>query len=195
LLRRIYSYFDAEYEIRLCASLVRPQLGYGNAAWRPVYNKDITLLENIQRRSTKLVPSLHDREYADRLKQWKLPGLHYCRTRGDMIELHNHTHDMYRIDAKYIKLDQSQTTRVHSFKLVKERVTKRVRQKVCTIRAPNARNHLPAMVVNAPSLSAFNSRLDKALSRWKYSQQQVNAGDHLLTGYRPKLCTEEDKYK
>ena len=117
----------------------------------PLYNKEITLLENVQRRATKLVPGLHDRENQDRLKQLKLPSLHYRRTRGDMIELCKHTHGMYHIDAKYMILDQSQTTKGHSFKLAKERVNKRLRQRFLTIRASNAWNQLPAEVVNAQS--------------------------------------------
>ena len=88
----------------------------------PPQQKDITLLENVQRRATKLVRGLHEREYEDRLKQLKLPIFHYRRTRGDMIEMYKHTHGMYHIDAKYIKLDQSQTTRGRSFKLAKEHI-------------------------------------------------------------------------
>ena len=92
LIRRTYCYFDAESVTRLYTSLVRRHLEYGNAAWMPLYSKYITLLENVQRRATKLVPGLHDREYEDRMKQWKLPSLHYRRTRGDLIELYKHTH-------------------------------------------------------------------------------------------------------
>ena len=91
--------------LSLYTSLVRPHLKYGNAAWRSLYNKYTTLLENVQRCAI----DLPDREYKDRVKQLKLPSLHYRRTRGDMIELYKHTHGMYHIDAKYIKLDQSQT--------------------------------------------------------------------------------------
>ena len=65
--------------------------------------------------------------------------------------------------TKYIKLDQSQTTRRHSFKLAKECVNKRVQQKFLTITATNAWNQLPAEVVNAPSLNAFKARLDQGL--------------------------------
>ena len=162
----------------LYTSLVRPHLEYVNAAWRPLYNKDIALLENVQRCATKLVLGLHGREYEeDRLKQLKMSSLHYRRTWSDMIELYKHTHSMYHIEAKYIKLDQSPTTRRHSFNLVKERV-KRVRQKFLTIRVTNAWNQHPDDVVNASRLDAFTARLDKAWSRWRYSQQPVNPFFH-----------------
>ena len=70
--------------------MVRPHLEYSNAAWRLLYNKDVALLENVERCATKLVLGLHDREYKDRLKQLKLPSLHHRKTRGDMIELYIH---------------------------------------------------------------------------------------------------------
>jgi len=88
----------------------------------PSTKKDTTLLENVQRRATRLVPGLHDREYEDRLKQLMLPSFHYRRTKGDMIELYKYTHGINNIHANYIELDQSQTKRGHSFKVAKERV-------------------------------------------------------------------------
>ena len=87
--------------------------------WRHLYNKDTTLLENVQRRATKLVPGIHDRKYEDRLTKLKQPSLHYRRRRGVTIKL-------YHRDEKYIKLDQPPTTRGHSLKLVTEQVNKRV---------------------------------------------------------------------
>ena len=99
----------------LYKSLVRLHREYGSASWGSLDQKDTTLLENVQRRATRLVPGLHDREYEDRLKQLKLPSFHYRRTKGDMIKLYKHTHGMYHIDTKFIKLDQSPTTEdVHS---------------------------------------------------------------------------------
>ena len=78
-----------------------------------------------------------------------------------MIELYKHTHGVYHIDAKYVKIDQSQTTRGHSLKLAKERPNKTVRQRFLTIRTTNVWNQLPGEVVNFPNLDAFKSRLDK----------------------------------
>ena len=45
------------------------------------------MIENIQRRATKLIPGLSDLSYEDRLHRLKLPSLSYRRSRGDMIEV------------------------------------------------------------------------------------------------------------
>ena len=41
------------------------------------------MFENVQQRSTKLIPELKCHEYCDRLKVLKLPSLYYRRARGD----------------------------------------------------------------------------------------------------------------
>ena len=48
--------------------------------------KDITMIENVQRRATRMVPGLKDLSYPERFKCFKLPTLAYCRLRVDMIE-------------------------------------------------------------------------------------------------------------
>ena len=39
------------------------------------------------RRATKIIPSLADLPYTERLKELKLPTLSYRRVRGDMIQV------------------------------------------------------------------------------------------------------------
>jgi hypothetical protein len=52
-------------------------------------------IENEQRRTTKLVPSLKNLEYKDRLRKLKLPTLKYRCLRGDMIETYKLTSGIY----------------------------------------------------------------------------------------------------
>ena len=56
---------DKSIILQLYKLLVRPHLEYSVQAWRPHYWKDIDLLEDVQRRSTKLLSSIKDKTYED----------------------------------------------------------------------------------------------------------------------------------
>jgi len=87
MIRHIYSYLDNNNLVKLYTSLVRPILEYVYPAWSPLYKKESTLLENVQRRATKIVPKLKDLPYEDRLKALNLPSLFYRRARSDIIDI------------------------------------------------------------------------------------------------------------
>ena len=71
--------------------------------------KNCELLENAQRRATKLAPALRDLSYVDRINALDLPSLYYRRARGDMIETYKYMSGIYAVDAEYIKPDKSLT--------------------------------------------------------------------------------------
>ena len=75
--RRSFEYLDKDTFNKLYTALVRPHLEYANAVWNPYKKKDITTLENVQPRATKMVPGLGDKYYEDRLKDLRLPTLTY----------------------------------------------------------------------------------------------------------------------
>ena len=56
--------------LRLYKSMVRPILEYGNIIWGPHYVLDQHKLEGVQQRATKLIPSLRDEPYIDRLARF-----------------------------------------------------------------------------------------------------------------------------
>ena len=57
--------------------------------WNPYKKKNIFLIENVQRRASKLVHGLHVRHssYGERLRKLGLPTLIYRRFRIDMIQV------------------------------------------------------------------------------------------------------------
>ena len=83
---------------------------YSNVAWTPVLKRDQLLLENVQRRATKLVPSLKNYSYEDRLMILNLPSLYYMRARGDMIETWKYLHGQYHVNQMPLQRDTNTTT-------------------------------------------------------------------------------------
>ena len=61
-----------------------PHLEYCIQAWRPYIKKDIDMVEQIQRRATKIIPELTDFSYEERLKECGLTTLDIRRLRGDI---------------------------------------------------------------------------------------------------------------
>ena len=92
LIRRTFSYLDGSLFKKLFTTFVRPHLEYGQVIWAPHLKKYITILENVQRRATKLVDGFHHMSYSERLKKLNLPSLVYRSARGDMIEIFKHFH-------------------------------------------------------------------------------------------------------
>ena len=158
LIRRSFTYLDGPTMKTLYTSLVRPILEYGNVVWAPTHKRDQQMIENILRRTTKLVPELKNLEYGDRLRALKLPSLYYRRARGDMIETCKYLHGIYKVDRMPLELDNNTVTRGHSLKLKKERMTARQRRHYFRHRVVNRWNTLTEYVVSAPSLNIFKSR-------------------------------------
>ena len=95
LIRRTFNYLDATTVKQLYTALVRPHLEYGNSVWAPKYKKDALLLENVQRRATRLVTKLKKLDYEKRLEEMDLPSLAYRRLRGDLIEAYKQLNNSY----------------------------------------------------------------------------------------------------
>ena len=68
-------------------SVIRPHLEYVN------------LIENVQRRATKLVSQLRELDYESRLRVLNLPTLAYRRKRGTIIEMYKLTNQFYDSNA------------------------------------------------------------------------------------------------
>ena len=84
--RKTFDYMDIKTFNHIFKALVRPHLEYAAPIWFPHHNRLKEMIENVQRRATKMVPGLSHLSYPDRLKKLKLPTLSYRRVRGDMIQ-------------------------------------------------------------------------------------------------------------
>ena len=96
--RKTFECIDDEIFCLIFKGLVRPHLEYAAPVWSPHLIKHKDMLENVQRRATKMVPGLRELSYGERLKKLKLPTLAYRRVRGDMIQVFKLTHEKIGYD-------------------------------------------------------------------------------------------------
>src|SRR6267154_5187682 len=87
MISRTFRNKSKEIIIPLYKSLVRPHLEYCVQVWRPHLIKDIQLIENVQRRATRMIPELHGQTYNQRPIGVKLTTLETRRLRGDLIKM------------------------------------------------------------------------------------------------------------
>ena len=167
VIRRSFKSLDLSTFAKLFKGLVRPHLEYAAPVWNPHLKKDITTLENVQRRATKQVPELKNLSYEDRLRQLRLPSLAYRRLRGDMIETFKILSGYYDTSvADFLcrydqNVDDANRQRGHAKKLFKRRSRLNIRKYSFPFRIVDTWNSLPAAVVDAPSINSFENRLDR----------------------------------
>ena len=106
---REVSYKSAELISKLYRSYVRPHLEYCCQFWSPISKQDADMLEKVQRRATKMIPSLRNLSYEERLKRLGMFSLR-CRTlRGDIIEMFKMIHSIDKVNlGKVFCIDEDE---------------------------------------------------------------------------------------
>ena len=165
-IKRNVSYKSKEVILKLYNSYVRPHLEYCIQAWSPHFRHDINLLESVQRRATKIIPSLRHLEYIDRLRVLNMFSFERRCVRGDMIELFKIFSGIDKLDvSKFFELDDGNRTRGHHLKIKKQGCRLDLRKYFFTNRVVDFWNKLPRRVVGSPNLNVFKSRLDEFMGR------------------------------
>ena len=166
LIRRSFRHLDRNIFLKLYKSLVRPHLEYGVQVWHPYLKSDIRKIESVQRRATKQLNDLREDDYATRLKLLKLPTLLYRRLRGDAIETYKLLTDKYDPEVADLltlhdEVRPESRTRGNYLKLFKKNAKHKKCMNSFSFRVTDMWNRLPNEVISAPTIKAFEGRLDR----------------------------------
>ena len=160
LIKRSFSFLDKPTFLTLYKSLIRSHVDYGTSIWFPVLKKDMRIIENTQRRATKLLPDLYHLSYEQRLEALNLPTLLYRRKRGDLILVFKILNGIDDISPEKFFQFSDTTTRGHSKKLYKQRSNKSIRQNFFAIRVIDDWNSLPEDIISTKTVLQFKTKLD-----------------------------------
>ena len=88
----------------------------------------MTVVENVQRRATRLLPSFKDKTYPERLTSLGLPSLEYRRDRADMVQVYKIMNNFDLVDKnKMFTVSEYTETRGHPLKIYKRRFRLNIR--------------------------------------------------------------------
>ncbi len=163
-INRNFSFKIKDIILPMYISSVKPHLEYKVQFQLPNHAKDIAKLEAVQRRDTKMIPSLRNKSYEVRLALLNLFPLEKRRLRGKPIECFKILKGFTNVYAnKLFSIDNLSRTRSNGIQL-------RCRQTEldCTIffftnDFVRKWNKLPPSVVRCSTINSFKNKLDHHL--------------------------------
>jgi hypothetical protein len=171
-LRRTFRHWNIDTFKTLYCAFVRPHLEYAAVVWSPSSKKDIRLLENVQRRATKLIPRIRNWNYSDRLRVLGLTSLQDRRKRGDLIQLFKISNGFNVVkwvnpiptSNSLLQTGPASAIRGHQRRLSGQNSTKCIqRENFFTNRVINDWNSLPVNVIASNTINQFKNSYDN----WK----------------------------
>ena len=171
-LSRAFTYKDIHIMKILYCTFVRPLLEFAVPVWSPNFEKQVDILERVQRRATKLIPSIRHFSYDDRLKAIGIMSLRKRRLRGDLIQQYKifHKIDMVKwynephFAPSLLCSGPASNIRGHKARMeVEDIVHFEKRRNFFTNRICEHWNKLPHSTVFAKSVNSFKARLDDYL--------------------------------
>ncbi len=159
-INRNFSFKNKDIILPLYISLVRSHLEYAVEFWSPHYTKNIGKLA-VQRRDTRMITSLRNKSYIERLASLNLFSLEKRRHRGKLTECFKLLKGFTNVDAsKLFSLDNTSRTRSNGVKLRCKEVQLGSTKLFFTNDVVREWYKLPPSVVQCDTINSFKNKLD-----------------------------------
>lgn len=163
-LRRSLKHATSSTKLAAYKTLVRPTLEYADVIWDPYTSRNISKLEEIQKKALRFIYNKYRKKSSVGVlyNQAGVTQLSRRRKINRLKFLYNTLNGAFNIDHEtYISLQAPHATRSsHSLKLVEYQCRNDVFKYSFFPRTIREWNHLPPNIVNSPSVSTFTSQLD-----------------------------------
>lgn len=150
MVRRCFTNLTAKKVTTLYTTMIRSVLEYGAPTWSPFYQKDIDILEKVQKRCLRLSN-----------EEIKLPSLRTRRLTADLCEVYKYLNGLYRTGCdELFTLAERQLGGQHSMKLHRPHARSVPRANFLSVRVVAKWNSLPEELVQASSLASFKKNVE-----------------------------------
>ena len=165
ILRKTFKCWTPTIFKTIYTTFVRTHLKCAAVAWSPHLRRDITAIENVQRKATKLVKQFKNFDYSERLVKLNLASLEDRRTEGDLIQFFKcytgtNIVNWHIAPSLKVKGRTRRSSIQHSF-VWPLPATCQLREHFFTYRVTMPWNALPQEIVQSLSVNQFKNRLDK----------------------------------
>ena len=169
LIHRSFCGLNSNAYVTIYKTIVRSGLEYANSIWHPIFKRQSIVIENVQRRATKLISTISHLSYAERLQFLRLPTLKYRRLRGDLILLYKIIHNKYNFNVNdLLTFSSMSSTRGSMYKIFIEGCNTNLRQNSFVLRSAKYWNALSDQTKSSETVNGFKNRIDKELSALFY---------------------------
>ena len=150
---------DSASLVRAFKTFVRPLLEYNSPVWSPYLQKDINLIERVQRRFTKRLAGMEGYSYDERLQALKLERLEARRMRTDIITAYKIIFGFIETPCSDFFTFTDSRTRGHRYKLLMPVCRCDTRLHSFAARVVPLWNDLPVELTNFNNLHDFKNSL------------------------------------
>ena len=161
--KRSFNFKTPKVMLNIYKTYILPHLTYGSVIWRPYLQKDIAVLESVQRRFTKMILGMGHLSYQERLSALNLPSVEERGRREDLVHTYRILNGIDDIGCELFK-KASDTHNRNTRSSTKENLSKEnsnlnLRRNFLSNRVVNDWNLLPKELQTARSLTTFKSML------------------------------------